>query len=75
MTFSLVGMLISAMLSTMMLPPIAERSQSIQKVAIFFQWIFLPITLILFGALPALDAQARLMLGQYMGFWVTEKRR
>ncbi|MBX4201118.1 glycosyltransferase family 2 protein [Candidatus Parcubacteria bacterium] len=75
MTFSLVGMLISAMLSTMILPPLPEGVSRFKKFAIFLQWIFLPITLIIFGAFPALDAQARLMLGRYMGFWVTEKRR
>jgi len=31
--------------------------------------------MIFFSALPALDAQARLMLGKYMGFWPTEKIR
>ncbi len=75
MTFSLIGMLISAMLSTMILPPLPEGVSRFKKFAIFLQWIFLPVTLIIFGAFPALDAQARLMLGRYMGFWVTEKRR
>jgi hypothetical protein len=46
-----------------------------KKISIFLQWIFLPVTLIVFGAFPALDAQIRLMLGRYMGFWVTEKVR
>ncbi len=75
MTISLVGMLISAVLSTMLLPPIPEGISRLKKISIFLQWIFLPVTLIVFGSLPALDAQVRLMLGKYMGFWVTEKRR
>lgn len=75
MTVSLIGMMVSAVLSTMLLPPIPKGMSPFKKITIFLQWIFLPITLIFFGAFPALDAQIRLMLGKYMGFWVTEKRR
>ncbi|OGZ73066.1 MAG: hypothetical protein A2908_01950 [Candidatus Staskawiczbacteria bacterium RIFCSPLOWO2_01_FULL_38_12b] len=75
MTISLVGMMVSAVLSTMLLPPIPKGVSKLKKITIFFQWIFLPFTLIIFGAFPALDAQMRLMLGKYMGFWVTEKIR
>ena len=79
MTVSMVGMFISAILSTMLLPPVPKEMKwyvrYIKKSTVFIQWIFLPITLILFGSLPALDAQIRLALGRYMGFWVTEKVR
>jgi len=75
MTVSLIGMLVSAILSTMLLPPLPKGVSRIKKITVFFQWIFLPITLILFGSFPALEAQIRLMLGKYMGFWVTEKVR
>lgn len=75
MTFALVGMFISAILSTLLLPPLPKRASSIKKAAVFLQWLFLPVTLIVFGSFPALDAQIRLMLGKYMGFWVTEKIR
>lgn len=75
MTVSLFGIAISAILSTLLLPPLPKGVSKLKKLPIFFQWIFLPVTLIIFGSFPALDAQIRLMLGRYMGFWVTEKRR
>ena len=79
MTISMVGMFVSAILSTMLLPPLPKGISTLagwrKKSFVLLQWIFLPVTLIVFGALPALDAQIRLMLGKYMGFWVTEKIR
>lgn len=79
MTISMAGMVVSAILSTMLLPPLPKDMKWPLKLRkrtfVFVQWIFLPVTLILFGAFPALDAQIRLMLGRYMGFWVTEKVR
>jgi len=79
MTISMFGMLVSAVLSTMLLPPVPKEMKwyvkLYKKSTVFLQWVFLPVTLILFGSLPALDAQIRLMLGRYMGFWVTEKIR
>ena len=75
MTISMVGMLVSAVLSTLLLPPLPKGMSHFKKISVFLQWVFLPVTLIIFGSLPALDAQIRLMLGKYMGFWVTEKIR
>ncbi len=79
MTVSMAGMFVSAILSTILLPPMPKEMPVLVKARkrafVFLQWIFLPVTLILFGAFPALDAQIRLMLGKYMGFWVTEKIR
>lgn len=75
MTISLFGMVISAILSTLMLSPSPKHVSMFKKIPIFLQWIFLPIILIIFGSFPALDAQIRLLLGKYMGFWVTEKIR
>jgi hypothetical protein len=75
MTFSMAGMLVSAILSALLLPPLPKGASKFKKLPILIQWIFLPVTLIIFGSFPALDAQIRLMLGRYMGFWVTEKIR
>ena len=37
------------------------------------QWCLLPVTVFLFVVAPAVDAQTRLLLGQKLGFRVTEK--
>ncbi len=79
MTVSLIGMFVSAILSTMLLPPLPKKFGRYirlrKRMSIFLQWLLLPVTLIVFGSFPALDAQIRLMLGKHMGFWVTEKIR
>jgi cellulose synthase/poly-beta-1,6-N-acetylglucosamine synthase-like glycosyltransferase len=79
MTISMFGMCISAILSTVLLPPLPKNMSLTKKLKkrsfILLQWMLLPVTLILFGSLPAIDAQIRLMIGKYMGFWVTEKVR
>jgi cellulose synthase/poly-beta-1,6-N-acetylglucosamine synthase-like glycosyltransferase len=79
MTISMFGMFVSAILSIMLLPPMPKNIPYFvrlrKKTFIFLQWVFLPVTLIIFGSLPALDAQIRMMVGRYLGFWVTEKVR
>jgi hypothetical protein len=75
MTASMIGMLASAIVSFLILPPRPKNYSVWNNLFIFLQWFLLPITLIVFGAFPALDAQIRLILGKYMGFWPTEKVR
>ena len=75
MTLSMVGMLVSAAISFLLLPPRPKNYSKLRTLSMIFQWLLLPITLIFFGAFPALEAQARLMLGKTLGFWVTEKIR
>jgi len=66
---------VSATMNILFLPPPPKNFKRIKMIFILLQWLLLPFTLIVFGSLPALDAQIRLMLGKYMGFWVTPKTR
>ncbi len=75
MTMSLIGLVISAILSTLMLPSRPEKVTRLKWPTHLLQWLLLPLTLTVFGTFPSLDAQIRLMFGRYMGFWVTKKVR
>ena len=75
MRLSMVGLLVSVFLMIFLLPPKPQTAPSHKKFFLLLQWAILPVTLVLFGALPAIDAQTRLMFGRYLGFNVTEKKR
>ncbi|MCG2693018.1 glycosyltransferase family 2 protein [Candidatus Parcubacteria bacterium] len=75
MTFAMIGLLVAAILSVLILPPRPKTQSKYKILVMILQWIFLPVTLILFGCIPACEAQTRLMIGKYLGFWVTEKAR
>jgi len=76
MFVGMAGILLSAVLSMNLLPPRPAHQPKYKYLIMFFQWALLPITLILFGSIPAADAQTRLMLGKYLGsFFVTPKKR
>jgi hypothetical protein len=76
MTIALVGLFVSAGLNVLLLPPHPKKNKKISVIIPFLlQWVLLPFTLIFFGSIPALESQIRLMLGKYLGFWVTEKFR
>ncbi|MBM3204997.1 glycosyltransferase family 2 protein [Candidatus Uhrbacteria bacterium] len=76
MRFSMIGLLVSASLALTLLPPRPARYPRIYAYSIILlQWILLPVTFVLFGAIPAIDAQTRLMLGKTLGFQVSPKRK
>lgn len=71
-----ISLVTSIILSLLLLPKKKETKNPIGRRIIFaFQWLLVPLTMIFLSALPALDAQTRLLLGKYMTFWVTEKGR
>lgn len=68
------GLVVSSIISLSLTPPRPEGYSRFTYIVMALQWIMVPITMIVFSAIPGLDAQTRLMLGRYMGFWVTPKR-
>jgi hypothetical protein len=75
MVLSMCGLFLSAAISWSLLPPRPAGYGRRHSLFMVLQWVFVPITITLFGALPGLDAQTRLMFGKYMGFWVTPKHQ
>jgi len=80
LTFSTVGLVISAICSALLVPspPPFSQYRKKNKIILVLEWIFLPLFSIFFSSLPAVDAQIKLALGRYMeipGFFVVEKVR
>lgn len=75
LVLAMFGLVISSIISMTLLPPRPKGKNKFLYVVMAVQWVLVPITMIVFSAIPGLDAQTRLMLGKYMGFWVTPKHR
>jgi hypothetical protein len=73
MTIAMGGLIVSAFVFWSFIPRPERGLRPIDRVVLILQWLLIPITIVVFGAIPALDAQIRLFLGKYMGFWVTPK--
>jgi hypothetical protein len=75
MTIAMFGLVLSAVISTLLLPKRPKHYGFSKSISMVAQWLILPLSIIFFGAFPGLDAQTRLMRGKYMGFFVTPKAR
>ncbi len=75
LTLAMFGLIGSAYLSLLLLPPRPPNYGKATFIILILQWVVIPFTMIFFSAFPALEAQTRLMLGKYMGFWPTPKFR
>ncbi len=73
MTISMIGLVIGMMIGLVMVPPLPKGYSRLRYLSVIFQWALAPLLSIPMVALPAIDAQTRLMLGKYMEFWVTPK--
>ena len=75
MSVAMIGLFVSAVLSVIILPAKPGRSSILKKLEVFLQWLLFPLTTVIFGSLPAIEAQTRLLIGRYLGFWSTTKVR
>jgi cellulose synthase/poly-beta-1,6-N-acetylglucosamine synthase-like glycosyltransferase len=75
LTLAMLGLVLSAFISIQILSPTRPEYGKWRFALTAFQWALFPFTMVFFTALPALDAQLRLLLGKYMGFWTTPKFR
>lgn len=75
MTLAMAGLFISAIMGMLILPPRPQPYGRHNYIFMFLQWILVPVSLIIFSALPCIDAVTHLMFGKYLGFNVSAKKR
>jgi len=75
LTVSMLGLILSAYLSILLLPPRPPEYGRFKYLVFILGWLSVPVIMIFFTSFPALDAQTKWLLGKYIGFWPTEKIR
>lgn len=69
-----IGSIVSVFVSMRFLPPKPSGFKKTKYLWLIAEWFILPVSAFIWGSLPALEAQTRLMLGKYLTFWVTPKK-
>lgn len=72
---TIITSLIWIILSWTILPPRPKDVRWTKILVMVLEWLMVPFLIAILGSVPALDAQTRLMLGRYMEFNPTEKRK
>jgi Glycosyl transferase family group 2 len=75
LNIALLFLIFSVYINMVLLPPRPKKYSIWRSVMMYVQWIFVPVVSVIFGSLPAVEAQTRLMFGRYLEFWVTPKAR
>jgi hypothetical protein len=75
MTIATFFLVFSVYINLILLPPRPKKYGKMSSVMMYLQWFLVPATSVIFGSLPAIEAQTRLMFGKYLEFWVTPKAR
>lgn len=76
MVVGMLGLVVNSIMYTFMLPAKPREYHWYNYLIMIAQWLLFPATMVIFGSIPAADAQTRLMLGGKfkLGFWVTNKK-
>lgn len=74
---STIGIISSAFFNLFLIPKRVRGNGILYNTLAILQWILMPITVMIFGSIPAMEAQTRLLLGGRfrLGFWRTPKKR
>ncbi len=75
LNIALVFLIFSVYINLVLLPPRPKKYGIGRSAMMYLQWFLVPLTSIIFGSLPAIESQTRLMFGWYLEFWVTPKAR
>jgi glycosyl transferase family 2 len=75
LNIALLFLIFSVYINLILLPPRPKRYGRGRSVMMYLQWFLVPFTSVVFGSLPAIEAQTRLMMGWYLEFWITPKSR
>jgi Glycosyl transferase family group 2 len=77
MTIAMIGTIIAMTLATRMLPPRPQTKKRWNWLVMILQWALTPVTFIVFGSIPATDAQTRLLFGGRfrLGFNISDKAK
>jgi len=75
LNLSTIGIIVSAILTLILISYKVKNLKKKYYFLYFLEWLLMPLVFIVFGALPALEAQTRLMLGgkARLGYWRTPK--
>jgi hypothetical protein len=74
MTIAAVGIFVNILISILLLPPRPEKYNIGRHIMMGLQWVLLPFVTLFLSAIPAIDAQTRLMLGKRLDWKVTKKK-
>lgn len=73
-TVALIGLIVTIFFSLITLPPKPARYKNHHRLFMLLQWVYLPLTTVVYNSFAAFYSQTRLMFGKYIDkFDVTEK--
>lgn len=75
LTGAFVGIFSTIYVHEKTVPPRPKSWNIFKKLWSYIQWVLVPVIMVTISAFPAIDAQTRLMLGNYMEFRTTVKAR